>query len=96
MASEIPRDSDFQADASPLPAKGSALLDRLKAKTAAVGVIGLGYVGLPLAVTAARRGHNVIGFDIDARKIELLDTGTSYIPAVTQAALVAASANGFS
>ena len=44
-----------------------------------VGVIGLGYVGLPLAVAFAEAGHEVIGLDVDAAKIAALRTGTSYI-----------------
>jgi UDP-N-acetyl-D-glucosamine dehydrogenase len=69
------------------PAIGTALLERLSTKTATVGVIGLGYVGLPLAVVAASRGSNTIGFEVDAKKIEMLDAGTTYIGAVSQEAL---------
>jgi len=59
-----------------------ALLKRIQDKSATVGVIGLGYVGLPLAMTAARAGFPVIGFDIDASKIVSIDAGRSYIEAV--------------
>lgn len=52
-------------------------------RTARVGVIGLGYVGLPLAVTAAKAGFAVTGFDIDPSKCARLDKGQSYIDAVT-------------
>ena len=58
------------------------LLSKLAEKTARVGVIGLGYVGLPLAVTAASRGLNTTGFDIDQEKIVRLDRRDSYIEAV--------------
>ncbi|MBI4789831.1 MAG: nucleotide sugar dehydrogenase [Chloroflexi bacterium] len=51
-------------------------------KTARVSVIGLGYVGLPLAIEFARAGFPVIGIDIDARKVESLTRGVSYIPDV--------------
>jgi len=61
----------------------SALLDRIENKTALIGVIGLGYVGLPLAVTTALRGFSVIGFDIDDEKTKKLALGQSYIAAVT-------------
>jgi UDP-N-acetyl-D-glucosamine dehydrogenase len=44
-----------------------------------VGVVGLGYVGLPLAVAFAEEGHEVIGLDADPRKIDALNTGSSYI-----------------
>lgn len=79
-----------------LPSKGLALLERLNAKTVTIGVIGLGYVGLPLAITAASRGQNVIGFEVDPGKIELLDAGTSYIEAVSQDALSAVIGSTFS
>jgi UDP-N-acetyl-D-glucosamine dehydrogenase len=55
--------------------------------TAVVGVIGLGYVGLPLAVSTARAGFRTIGFDIDPAKAERLNAGASYIDAVSNADL---------
>ena len=55
------------------------LRGRLKARTATVGVIGLGYVGLPLARAFAASGFPVLGFDIDADKVERLSRGESYI-----------------
>jgi UDP-N-acetyl-D-glucosamine dehydrogenase len=58
------------------------LADRLNARSARVGVIGLGYVGLPLAVASARRGFATLGFDIDPEKIGLISSGSSYIEAV--------------
>jgi len=48
-----------------------------------IGVIGLGYVGLPLAVSFAREGCDVIGIDVDARKIEAIEQGRSYIEDVS-------------
>ena len=77
-------------DATPF----EALSERIAARAAVVGVIGLGYVGLPLAVTAASRGWHVVGFDIDPAKMALLDAGTSYIEAVAEADLVAVTAAG--
>lgn len=59
------------------------LLQKIEECDATVGVIGLGYVGLPLAVTAAKAGFSVIGFDVDSTKIEKLDSGQSYIEAVS-------------
>ena len=61
------------------------LLARLENKSARVGVIGLGYVGLPLAVTCADRGLATTGFDIDPGKMALLDAHQSYIEAVNSA-----------
>ena len=55
------------------------LLARVRTKRATVGVIGLGYVGLPLARAFARAGFRVLGFDIDTHKVEKLNAGRSYI-----------------
>ncbi|MGE4651370.1 MAG: NAD(P)-binding domain-containing protein, partial [Myxococcota bacterium] len=52
---------------------------RIASREAHVGVIGLGYVGLPLAVQFARVGFRVTGFDLDASKVEALCAGGSYI-----------------
>ena len=65
------------------------LLSRVEGKTARVGIIGLGYVGLPLAVTVARRGFHVTGFDIDPGKMVRLAAGKSYIEAVADSDLAA-------
>jgi UDP-N-acetyl-D-glucosamine dehydrogenase len=58
------------------------LMNRLGSRAAVVGVIGLGYVGLPLAVAAARTGFRTVGFDIDPGKSDQLNQGRSYIDAV--------------
>jgi UDP-N-acetyl-D-glucosamine dehydrogenase len=63
------------------------LLDRIHAKDARIGVIGLGYVGLPLAVEFALAGFPVTGFDVDAGKVADIGQGHSYIPDVPQADL---------
>jgi UDP-N-acetyl-D-glucosamine dehydrogenase len=55
------------------------LQQKLSAKTAVVGVVGLGYVGLPLVLAYARAGFQAIGFDIDPKKPEALHRGESYI-----------------
>jgi UDP-N-acetyl-D-glucosamine dehydrogenase len=52
-----------------------------------VGVIGLGYVGLPLAVAFAQEGHDVVAVDVDARKVAALQAGESYIEDVPSAVL---------
>ncbi|MBT3338562.1 MAG: nucleotide sugar dehydrogenase [Anaerolineae bacterium] len=59
-----------------------ALLAKLKDKKARMAVLGLGYVGLPLAVVFAEAGFEVIGIDPDARKVDALNDGISYIPDV--------------
>lgn len=58
------------------------LIEALKAKKAHVGILGLGYVGLPLAVVFAEAGFRVTGIDPDPRKIDCLNKGVSYIPDV--------------
>ena len=55
-----------------------ALLKKLSSRTAKIGIIGLGYVGLPLGLTFTRKGFSVIGFDVDEKKIPLLNAGQSY------------------
>ena len=55
------------------------LLEKIKTKKACLGVIGLGYIGLPLAVEKAKAGFKTIGFDIQQKKVELLNQGHSYI-----------------
>jgi UDP-N-acetyl-D-glucosamine dehydrogenase len=58
------------------------LLDRIRSKQVRVGVIGLGYVGLPLAVEFAKAGLDVTGFDVDQAKVDLINQGSTYIPDV--------------
>lgn len=72
----------------------SPLVERLRRKQAAIGVIGLGYVGLPLAVEFARAGLHVIGFDVDESKITEINGGRSYIPDVPQHELAEVVASG--
>lgn len=61
------------------------LENKIRDRSCTYGVIGLGYVGLPLAVAFAQRGVNVIGFDVDASKVAALTAGRSYIPDVPAA-----------
>lgn len=63
------------------------LLKRIESKQARLGVIGLGYVGLPLAVEFARAGFRVVGFDVDEARVAGLNAGESYIPDVAVADL---------
>ncbi|KKK38716.1 UDP-N-acetyl-D-glucosamine dehydrogenase [Mesobacillus campisalis] len=71
--------------------KGNRLADeligKLNQKTATIGVVGLGYVGLPLAVEKAKAGYNVIGFDIQEEKVEAVNKGENYIGDVIPADL---------
>ena len=58
------------------------LIKKLKDKKAEVAILGLGYVGLPLAVVFGEAGFHVTGVDPDQRKVDLLMKGESYIPDV--------------
>lgn len=55
------------------------LLEKIKNKTAVIGVVGLGYVGLPLAVEKAKAGYKVIGFDVQSKKVDMVNEGKNYI-----------------
>jgi UDP-N-acetyl-D-glucosamine dehydrogenase len=57
----------------------TALEQRLRNKSALLGVIGLGYVGLPLAVEKAKAGYRVIGFDVQPHKVDMVNQGINYI-----------------
>jgi len=63
------------------------LLEKINTKTAVVGVIGLGYVGLPLAVEKANAGFRTIGFDIQEEKVKLVNEGHNYIGDVVDSEL---------
>jgi UDP-N-acetyl-D-glucosamine dehydrogenase len=65
------------------------LLERISNRTAKVGVVGLGYVGLPLVVEFGHAGFTVTGIDLDARKVDQLNAGQSYIQDVPTAAVKA-------
>jgi UDP-N-acetyl-D-glucosamine dehydrogenase len=65
----------------------SDLLASIRQKKARIGIIGLGYVGLPLALEFARNGFHVTGFDIDTSKVKQINAGESYIPDVPAAEL---------
>jgi UDP-N-acetyl-D-glucosamine dehydrogenase len=68
---------------------------RIETKQARLGVIGLGYVGLPLAIEFARAGFHVVGYDVDKTKVADLNAGKSYIPDVPTAHVAEAVSGGF-
>src|SRR5579864_9173311 len=72
------------------------LKNKVEQRQARVGIIGLGYVGLPLALLYSEQKFRVTGFDIDARKVETLAQGGSYIYRIVPEEIQAAKANGFS
>jgi UDP-N-acetyl-D-glucosamine dehydrogenase len=78
----------------------ASLIDQFKTKIqqrqARIGIIGLGYVGLPLALLYSEQKFRVTGFDIDARKVDTLRKGGSYIYRITAEEIQAAQAQGFS
>jgi len=63
------------------------LIVKIQEKTLSMGVCGLGYVGLPLAVDKAKHGFRTIGFDIQQKKVDLVNAGTNYIGDVVDADL---------
>jgi UDP-N-acetyl-D-glucosamine dehydrogenase len=81
-----------QPHVAPNPgATAEILADRIRSRTARVGIVGLGYVGLPLAVEFARAGFSVTGIDVSAEKAKKVNAGESYIgdiPTATLAPLV--------
>src|SRR5688572_1697832 len=77
-----------------MSATAAQLRDRLNSRQARVGVVGLGYVGLPLAVEFGRSGLTAIGIDLDEAKIAAINAGTSYIPDVASKCVAELVATG--
>ena len=63
------------------------LLNKIKNYDITVGVVGLGYVGLPLAVEKAKAGFRTIGFDVQKKKVDMVNSGVNYIGDVVDADL---------
>lgn len=72
------------------------LLNKLNNKDAVIGIVGLGYVGLPLMLRYIEVGYQVLGFDIDVEKVEALNAGRSYIEHISSDMVSHASQHGFS
>lgn len=70
------------------------LLDKVKNKDLTIGVVGLGYVGLPLAVEKAKAGFRTIGFDVQKEKVDLVNSGHNYIGDVVDSDLADLVATG--
>jgi UDP-N-acetyl-D-glucosamine dehydrogenase len=70
------------------------LLSKISSRQARVGILGLGYVGLPLAVEFGKAGFSIIGVDVDERKVAKLNAGQSYIPDVKAEDIAALQAEG--
>lgn len=72
-----------------------ALIEKFASKTATIGIVGLGYVGLPLMLRYSEVGYRVIGLDIDSSKTDKLNRGESYIEHIPAALIAKAVQNGF-
>ncbi len=73
----------------------NVLLDQIAQRKAVIGIVGLGYVGLPLMLRFSEVGFRVLGFDIDQGKVEALNAGKSYIEHISSDAVAGARKNGF-
>ena len=71
------------------------LITRIKTRRAVIGIVGLGYVGLPLLLRFSEEGFRVLGFDIDGTKVKALNSGHSYIEHIPAGSIAAARAAGF-
>lgn len=72
------------------------LVSRLNSKEAVIGVVGLGYVGLPLSLNYSESGYVVLGFDSDGSKVDAINAGKSYIKHISSETVLAASKDGLS
>lgn len=77
------------------PAFAQERIQRIETRTARIGVIGLGYVGLPLSLLLSEAGFRVTGFDVDTRKVEELESGRSYIYRIPPTEIQRARESGF-
>src|SRR5688572_875639 len=77
-----------------MSALAATLLEKIESRRARAGVVGLGYVGLPLAVELARVGFHTTGIDLDDRKVKAVNDGQSYIPDVPTADVARLAAAG--
>lgn len=73
----------------------SKLIDKLDRKAATIGIVGLGYVGLPLMLRYCEVGYKVVGFDIDQTKVDALRAGKSYIEHISSASIEKAVRSNF-
>jgi UDP-N-acetyl-D-glucosamine dehydrogenase len=79
-----------------MPTQAQALIQKLEQRSAVIGIIGMGYVGLPLMLRFSEVGYRVIGIDIDSDKVDRLNRGESYIEHIKPAAIAGARERGFS
>lgn len=72
-----------------------SLIRKLESKQATIGIVGLGYVGLPLMIRYSEVGYNVLGFDVDVQKINMLNSGKSYIEHIHNSDIAQSIKSGF-
>ena len=72
-----------------------AIIDAIEKRSAVIGIIGLGYVGLPLGLCFAEKGFKVIGFDVDLKKVDALNKGNSYIKHIKAERIARSAKAGF-
>ena len=77
------------------PLQTNELKQRIEAREVRIGIIGMGYVGLPLALLFSEERFKITGFDIDARKVDILNKGGSYIVRIPESEIQLARQNGF-
>lgn len=82
--------------ASQVSANNATLLQRIESRQAVIGIVGMGYVGLPLMLRFIEQGFQVVGFDIDQDKVDRLNRGESYIAHLPSAKIAQACETGFS
>ena len=70
------------------------LLNRIDQRSAVIGIVGLGYVGIPLAIAAVKAGFRVLGFDIDQPRVDLINSGASFFRHIPTEAIQTAVASG--
>jgi UDP-N-acetyl-D-glucosamine dehydrogenase len=78
-----------------IAAPSDSLTTKLENRTAKIGVIGLGYVGLPLVLLFSEQDFRVTGFDVDAKKVDIIKRGGSYIVRIPETEIQAAKSKGF-
>ncbi len=72
-----------------------SLIDKIESRKAVIGILGLGYVGIPLMLRFSEVGFKVLGFDIDVKKVDLLNSGKSYIKQFPDSSIEEANKLGF-
>lgn len=96
LASEMPLKNIMSSLEYLTSSPSATLAAKLEDRTARIGVIGLGYVGLPLVLLFSEQKFRVTGFDIDSKKVSILSHGCSYIVRIPETEIQSAQRSGFS